>query len=366
MKKLTIVGSGILGLSIAEFFSRNVYKGSEIQIISDNNLLAGSYAASANLATKGQLFGRDKHFQIKLDSKKIYFEWLENLIKEANLDFKINQLFQIGLGTDFFFTEEERDKHFLRVKQNEYDLNSLNLPLDFIEKKGLREITYKNEAWVNAKELMSLLKVVLDKRKVTFINKIFTKDDYSCLHSKDDKHNLVFCTGAWTENILQELSLPIPEKMQKKKRLSVGSTFFGKNLFDNYDNNYVLFERISKNMKRKVTFSGKNENQSISSSTVKIENLSENYNSELKKENMQILELATTILEKDPLLSTVKNLTYKTGFRVGYGHSEIVVEKLNIKNKNISCFVCAGAHKSGFLFAPKVGKMLENILYKHF
>ena len=64
-----IVGSGIIGLSVAEYFSRN---NPHVTVISNNNPLAGSYAAAANLATKGQLFGRDPHFQIKLDAKKIY------------------------------------------------------------------------------------------------------------------------------------------------------------------------------------------------------------------------------------------------------------------------------------------------------
>jgi hypothetical protein len=49
------------------------------------------------------------------------------------------------------------------------------------------------------------------------------------------------------------------------------------------------------------------------------------------------------------------------GYRVGYGHEELVVEKIYSNDQNLNIFVCAGAHKSGYLFAPVVGSILQNL-----
>ncbi|WP_186648047.1 FAD-dependent oxidoreductase [Fluviispira vulneris] len=363
MKKISIIGSGILGLSIAEYLSRDKKNGTDIQIISTNNTLAGSYAAAANLATKGQLYGRDKHFQVKLDAKKCYQNWIENLLKEVKSEQNIKTVFKIGLGVDFFTSEFNRDKHYRRVKQNDDELRNKNLPIDFILKEGKRKIIYQQEGWVNSFILMQLLTDVLSKRKVNFINKQFTKIDLDKLSEVGHKHNIIFCTGAWTELLLRDLEIPIPEQMKKTKRMTVGTTFYGKNIFENYSEDYVLMEKIAENMKTKVTMSGPIENQSISSSTLKINDINIFNETELFEKNKELIKLCSESFANEPYLTktNIKNLEYKTGVRIGYGHSELVIEKLNLKSEHTTGYVCAGAHKSGFLFAPMVGTLLEKL-----
>jgi hypothetical protein len=51
-----------------------------------------------------------------------------------------------------------------------------------------------------------------------------------------------------------------------------------------------------------------------------------------------------------------------TGIRVGYGHSEMVLE--NFLHDNFNVVICSGAHKSGFLFALKVGERISAMLFK--
>ncbi|BBH54234.1 FAD-dependent oxidoreductase [Fluviispira sanaruensis] len=363
MKKISIIGSGVLGLSIAEYLSRGKKNGNEIQIISSNNPLAGSYAAAANLATKGQLFGRDKHFQVKLDAKKCYQNWIKNLILEVEVDLKIKSVFKLGLGIDFFSSHYNRDKQYKRVKQDDDELKNKNLPLDFILKEGERKIKYQQEAWVNSFVLMQLLTDVLVKRKVNFINKIFTKNELEKLSEEGLQHKIIFCTGAWTESLLKDLEIPIPDQMKKAKRITVGTTFYGNNIFENYSEEYVLMERVAENMKTKVTMSGPIDNQSISASTLKIDDINVFDETDLLEKNKELIKLCSESFANDPYLAKekIKNLEYKTGLRVGYGHSELVIEKLNIKCDQLTGYVCAGAHKSGFLFAPMVGTQLEKL-----
>ncbi|MBX9837541.1 MAG: NAD(P)-binding protein, partial [Silvanigrellaceae bacterium] len=113
MTKLIIVGSGILGLSVAEYLTREMFQGIDIKIITNNHKFSGSKAAAANLATKGQMFARDPHFELKLHGKKIYKNWIHNLIKEDNCSLSIDSIFKNGEGIDYFTSINNRDKHYL-------------------------------------------------------------------------------------------------------------------------------------------------------------------------------------------------------------------------------------------------------------
>ena len=366
MAKMTIVGSGIIGLSIAEFFSRKMFCGNEIQIITNQNKYTGSNAAAANLATKGQLFGRDKHFQLKLDGKKQYPKWISLLLNETqNLTF-IDEIYRNGFGLDYFTSEENREKHFNRVKQNNNELLNRNLSNDSIIKIEKNKIMYKNESWVNSSFLLNILKKVLIQRGVKFIYTDFNNDFYHNFLKFNEKENLIFCTGAWTKTLLTTLGIKLPNQMEKQERLTIGSTYFGKNILNNFDPKFVLHEIISDNMKEKVTFSGYENKYFISSSTLKLNNIYEFEEKYLELKNNILLKLSKNSNYNSPFCNNLEgNISKLDGFRVGYGHSEIIIEKLNSPNSNINAVVCAGAHKSGYLFAPVVGSMVQNLLFRN-
>lgn len=367
MSKIKIIGSGILGLSIAEFLSRNNNCGNQIQIISNEYKNTGSNAAAANLATKGQLYGRDDHFQLKLESKRIYHKWILSLLNESKSKILINEIYRSGIGVDYFTSEENMKKQFRRVKQNSNELLKRNILINnSIKMVDENKILYEDESWVDASLLLKILKEVLISRGVDFIQKYFNLDEFESINKEFKNINLIFCTGAWTRTLLNELRITLPKKIELHERLTVGSTYIGNNILNNYDGNFTIHEVTSENLKNKVTFSGNLNRQFISSSTLRLKNIYDFNYDDLRLKNVDLLNLAKKNEFNAPFLKQekIEDIHQIDGFRVGFGHTEILIEKLNISNDKINALVCAGAHKSGFLFAPIVGFMMQNLLLK--
>lgn len=352
MSSRIVIGSGVLGLSVAEYLSR---KSENVTVISNENPLAGSLAAAANLATKGQLYGRDKHFQMKLDGKAKYQIWIENLLKELNEQKAQEDFFRQGIGVDSFASKEERDRHLKRVIQPERELKKRNLPTDSILASEENKIIYYDEAWIDRAVLLSLLRRVCEKRGVKFVQKEFSDEDAKVSSEEDC---LIFCTGAWTKSLLESLSFPIPNGLFEKERMTFGSTFFLEK--NERENDIVLDEFVSSELKSKVTLSGSDKIKYISSSTVKVNSFSDATNQEKISNLNENNEILFDILEKNKIFVEKDKLTRRDGFRIGYGHSELVLEK--IKKGKFNFIVCAGAHKSGFLFAPVVGEKIFEML----
>lgn len=362
MRSILIIGSGIIGLSVAEFLSRTTED--RIAIVSNEHPLSGSFAAAANLATKGQLYARDPHFQIKLDSKKIYSSWVASLLREGGDPFSLDDIFQQGEGCDLFLNETDRDIHLKRVLQSEDELIKRGFELNSIKPIENDKIIYQSEAWVDGLSLIGILKNVLLKRKVHFIHETVGSRNFQNLIKNEKANALIFCTGAWTRELLSKLSFPIPEKMKKQERLTLGSTFYGGNILEQDDKNYVLKELISSHRKNKVTLSGSSSKQYVSSSTVKVQNFdivrSNFHNPDLEIKNKELLKLACVDSDKFCHLKKSSSVKKTTGIRVGYGHSEFVLEQFYFNE--ILNIVCTGAHKSGFLLAPMIGEIVSKML----
>lgn len=364
---IVIVGSGIIGLSIAEYFSARSEK-YHTTIISNCHPLSGSFAAAANLGLKGQFYARDQHFQIKLEAQKSYPNWIAHLLKEAKTTIKSEEIYRHGLGIDHFSNEAGRDKQLIRVRQPKEILQSKNLPLDSITIQSHNQIIYQNEAWVDARSLMKVIWGILEKRAVSFIQESFSQIHLK-KYSQQKNTITIFCTGAWSKSLLTELELPLPPALKGRERLTAGMTFFGKNIFENSDVKFVLQDKIYYDQKEKMTFSGPVERQTLSSLTIKLESL--DFRSQNKKqiiENEKVdtfLNLAKLSFENSPFLKENVNLEQVEGFRVGYGPSEIAVEQIFL-NTSLSSqgLICAGAHKSGFLFAPMMGEKIESLFLR--
>lgn len=362
MASIIVIGSGILGLSVAEYLSRTE---KNVTILSNDHPMSGSFAAAANLATKGQLYGRDPHFQMKIDAKNKYRGWITSLLEEAQENIELERIFRQGAGIDSFFSKEDRDHHLQRVLQPQEELLERKLPVDFIKSEDDNKVIYQDEAWVDAAFLLRILKNVLLKRGVIFISETFSQKSLERYKNKECV-NLIFCTGAWTKDLLSSLSFPIPNRMQRQARFTIGSTFFGNKILESDQENFVLQEIISFGRKNKVTFSGNENLQYVSSSTLKFSSEKfpyfENEIENINDKNIELLKLAKLKIKKSCYLKEDCELNKLTGIRVGYGHSEIVLEKFI--HHNFNTVICSGAHKSGFLFASEVGGRISAMLFK--
>ncbi len=381
--KILIIGNGILGLSVAEFFSRQQYINKYfVEIESKKNLLTGSSAAAANLATKGQLFGKDPHFQMKLNGKNIYFQWLKNLCFESNTDEKeIEMHFRSGFGLDFFSKKEDLECQFNRVLQNKDDLIKKKLPTDFIQIENealklnqleLHCISYKNEFWVDANWLLNLLHKTLIKRNI----KMNSSENGFTEHQIGISH-IIYCMGAWTNS-------------KNQFNIKLGKVTYGITCFLDEKNSAEFFESLiqieaqftnNKNEKKvslysfhyyddkgekiKFTISGQKNRIYFSSTTIILKddipftegffkNEYDNINIDFKKNIHKFLK---ENFNRDTIIYSVE------GYRIRYGHQEFLVQEIcNADQSYYKKIVCAGAHKSGFLIAPVISEIVEKIL----
>jgi hypothetical protein len=225
---------------------------------------------------------------------------------------------------------------------------------------------YQEEAWVDASSLLKQLSSFLMQHKVEWISDVVS----NALLAKLKPNFCVLCTGAWTIATLESLNISVPDVLKKSQRVTMGSTIQGvfahilpnDPLFD-----FVLYEKVSLYRKQKVTFTlgecfSKTQHYLSSSSLkINIEDIlqheiknKDTYFKNLEHENQKLLELFSH--SSFASLENVNTFRYFSGLRIGFGHSELVVHPFSFEHG--SAVVCAGAHKSGFLWAPVVGELV--------
>lgn len=368
LKNITVVGSGILGLSVAEYFSRETFENKYQVSLSTKSLSHNaSHAAAANLATMGQLYARDPHFQLKLEGKAQYSKWLTDLISEVDRNpNEIQNHFHCGYGIDIFFTEQERQKKLKRVLQSSEQLTKRGFPQDKIQcsdsaikykSENLFPIFYKNEAWVRSEWLLGLLKDVLDKRQVPL--KIQDSDE---IHAHSNNH-IISCMGSDVTKI------PAISGLKHKK--TVGTTYFcdahtSQKIYEKLNN---LGHQIQSQADQcalwtfhipnhnetqtKVTVSGNGQRMFFSSTTFPAE---EDPLQIFMQEQKFQEKLKKFFLDQFQLNLELQGIS---GTRIRFGHSEWILKDIADKASVKRHIVCGGAHKSGFLIAPVIGEKIE-------
>lgn len=234
--------------------------------------------------------------------------------------------------------------------------------MDLITAFGSNKIIYQNEAWVDADLLLEILLRTLEIRKVPVLNQSFTRGLMTEILA-DKNTFIIFCVGAWTKSLLSNLEFEIPRHILNQQKLTFGSTFYGPDVFEHYNENFILHDKISYVPRHKLTICGSRRKQFISSTTAKISALNDTYFGNASVREKEFLEFASLKFDDAPFLKKDVTLKNKSGFRVGFGNHEFVVEKLNlISRQTTRCIVCAGAHKSGFIYAPMMGSHVEKLL----
>lgn len=347
---IVVVGTGIFGLSVAEYLSRTM----PVCLVSNNHPFAGSNAAAANLATKAQLFGRDAHFQIKLNAKKNYQYWVRGLLDELDSPIKLDSVFRLGNAVEIFENKTECEMQRGRITQPKIELEKRNLGVQPFWLISENILGYKEEAWIDAKLFITTLKNVLLKRNVkTFEMDVSNFQSHEDVLKYFSAKKIVLCTGAWTQSVLNHFGFDL----LPKARYSIGSTIDVDSSFDEFskqfDDRPVVVEIRSIESKNKVVLSGSKSCLYLSSTSRRIETAEKEVDEALLLEDCQSLIWYT---QKHCNLN-FDNFKIRTGLRVGFGHSELVVNKVNL-----DVVVCCGAHKSGFMFAPEVGALVQTLL----
>ncbi len=367
MMRAVIVGRGILGLSIAEFMSRSgKFK---VDVISSVAHPSASSAAAANLSTKAQVFARDPHFDLKIRGKSIYSDWLIQMrreLGEPNAD-DLSEIFSLGMGRDVFTDDSACNAQWRRVVQPAEEIRTRGLAPQKVNRPNPFWVEYADEGWVDAEAMLQLLERICRKRGVGFLEANVMQVD-AFPHEVQQPDHLILAAGSHTPQILSawgvELTHPV---FQKSRRWSFGGTLELKIHQDVMPSGVTLLEIVpAQGPLSKLTFSGRRGRIFCSSISVKCADRG-------FSEPPVSVDLATVEEQKKFMLEMVESTfglspasftsQFRWGMRLGFGHSELVAEQLavpkNLENRlGKSLFVAAGAHKSGFLFAPCMGQLV--------
>jgi glycine/D-amino acid oxidase-like deaminating enzyme len=365
--KILIVGRGILGLSIAEYLSRDTH--CEVMVVSSAAHSPASAAAAANLATKAQVFARDPHFDLKIRGKLRYSGWLDDLRSECNQSGApdLPAVYKSGFGRDFFSDEAACAVQLKRVQQPACEIETRGLPEQKLRRSSPTTIDYGDEGWVDAQYLLSLLEKVCALRGVAFSEFDVINPDGRFFETSAFDH-LILAAGSYTPRILAAWGAQGSEEVfRKTRRWSHGGTLEILSPDWSMPDELSLIEVVpASGPVGKVTFSGASGRLFCSSVSVKCQD--SGFSSEpgqadlsmIEEQKQKILSLAVEFFGLNGEAASVR---FRSGLRLGFGHSELICESISIpailKGKVFhSLIVAAGAHKSGFLFAPCIGELV--------
>jgi glycine/D-amino acid oxidase-like deaminating enzyme len=365
--RIAVVGKGILGLSIAEYLSRTDKV--QVAVFSSENHGRASSAAAANLATKAQRFARDPHFALKLQGKNNYQQWLSELRREdgAAEPEELSGLYVAGLGRDLFADEAACAAQFRRVLQPPEQLAARALPLQSISRPFGCALEYDGEAWVHAGRLLDLLERVCRRRGVSF-SECDAMRESDFLSAVKDVDRLVLAAGATTPQILSVWGVQHEgELFRKSRRWSMGATLEIENPNWSMPAGVSILEVVpAQGVLTKLAFSGFAGRLFCSSISVKCADKGFAHQPDDAKRAMielQQKQLRELVFETFSFYPEEFRHQYRWGLRLGFGHSELLIESLAVpasfySTRIKSLTVAAGAHKSGFLFAPRIGELV--------
>lgn len=366
---IVVVGAGVLGLSVAEYLSRQ--QGEHVLVCSHADIPEASLAAAANLSTKGQLFARDPHFAFKLSGKTLYPLWLSAMQAElarAGQFWDWSNHYSQAKGRDLFLTQAQADRQWARVLQPEEELRARGFQRQLIARTTDCTIEYDDEAWIDATFLLRLLTAVCRNRGVEFRRVDACQQDF-IVGFKKQPRAVIVCAGSQSPKVLSSwgrLDLSAGT-MGRKHRLSYGGTLVVEGSSWSLPPDIALLEYVGDCDPTKVTLSGTQDRlfaSSVSIACTETKAIQVLTASECEAVRQQMKTVSSVLRERLQLdLDSLKK-TWRWGWRLGFGHKELVVEDIahQIDGYRGQVVLAAGAHKSGFLFAPEIGSLVRQKL----
>lgn len=408
--RLVVVGSGVLGLSCALELAR---AGHAVVVVSSPRWPRASEAAAANLALKAQSFARHPHYALKLRMRAAYAAWLKGIENDSRRSVPFRQ----GPGLATFLSHAAREVQAERVRQPEELVRARGLPpqglwAPEIPASDVWALCYEYEAWVDARALLAALEGACEAHGVRFVQQ--TIDGWSSLVGLvDSSTSVLLCAGAGTPRLLERLELgaggaqaALLEARLSKARWTAGSVFVGASRSAKFgaprgvtQSGETTAVEPSDGPLRALwraaplvdlpegegltpTLSGPGLAQEggavfVSSTTVRVRVGAPEHappcapENEWAEENARLLKATAQGLAALGLPAGAFGPWTETrhGVRVGFGHEELVACPLKLRTGRTEAplglfrraFLLAGAHKSGFLFAPAALELLEGL-----
>ncbi len=277
MKKVGIIGSGIIGLSVAIELRERGY---EVTVITRNYEEGASWTSGGMLAPFSEGL-KDNMLELCIESLNLYDEYIKKIESVAGfgVDYRRNGILRIAM-------DEEEEKEILSTAET---YKSMGIDLEIVEGKGLKEkellladqikkgVLYRQEGGVDTERLMDALllscekmgiRIILDEikeidlidgrvKKVTGLKQYYTFDFY------------VIATGAWNEIIPHIPVFPVKGQLLKIKGIPIERILFSNSVYIIPKENHILIGATSEDagFDTRATLGGINQ---LSSRAIKV------------------------------------------------------------------------------------------------
>lgn len=368
---MIVVGGGILGLAIAETFSRAgraaLTPPKQVWIVDASLPYSGSMASAGFLARKGQREALTPGFGWKIAGQRAFEAWGAALHAEARASADAHAraaasrpwnggladlpLFRAGIGRDRFANALDCQRHFERVMRDPGGIGGTGGKA--IRKIGACEIEYEGEAWIDAVAFLALLRSVLRARGVQFLHASFPDDPFPDGATLSD--GIVIAAGAWTPRILQRAGIALPPGLARKGLKYTAGTSFdlsGAQVPTGL-RECALLDVHAPGLETKHTFGGLPERACAAAADARC--------GSADADLAAALEEPESVFLRQSALTVIASMR-RRGMRLRWGGSELVLQRLECGFGAVPLVLCAGAHKSGFALAPIVGGRVQHLL----
>ena len=353
MKKIIVIGAGIIGLSISYYLKKHDF---DIAVIEKSRAgLEASYAAAGMLAAQSEFDFYEDFMNFCVKSRDMYQDYCNEIEKASGIDVECQKSGMIRPALT-----EEHEAHF---KENYRWQKKHGFEIEFLSGNELREIEpklsekiisglyTKNDGQVNNRKLMEAL--IIANKKIN--NKIIENTEVKDYILKDNKVN-----GIKTKNNeIFDADIVI-------NTAGSWSSLISKDLIPNFNVKPILGQMVSlqsdKPLLNKVIFASilgkggyivpRRNNEIILGSTM------EDIGFEKKITDEGINSILQKCNEIVPELKKLKIREKWCGFRPFASDNLPIIGKTNIEN-----LILATAHgRNGILLAPITAKAIEELV----
>ena len=352
MKKIIIIGAGIIGLSISYYLKKSNF--AVVVLEKDKAGMEASYASAGMLAAQSEFEFYEKFMDFCIKSRNMYPDFCKDIETASGISVECQKSGMIRPALN-----EEHEIHF---KQNYEWQKNHGFEIEFLSGDELRKIEpklskniisglyTKNDGQVNNRKLMEALitankkngvKIVEDTSVIDYLIKNNVINGVKTNNGNIDADVVVNCAGSWSSLISPKL---IPNFEVKPIRGQIVSLQANKKILDK-----VIFASV---LGKGGYIVPRQDNTIILGSTVEDAGFEKN----TTKEGINsILKNCFAII---PELKNLKIIDRYCGFRPISSDNLPIMGKTRIEN-----LILATAHyRNGILLAPITAKAVTEII----
>ena len=352
MKKIIIIGAGIIGLSISYYLKKSNFD--VIVIEKDKAGMEASYASAGMLAAQSEFEFYEKFMDFCIKSRNMYPDFCKDIENNSGISVEYQKSGMIRPALN-----EEHEAHF---KQNYEWQKNHGFEIEFLSGDELRKIEpklskkiisglyTKNDGYVNNRKLMQALIAANKKNGVKIVENIqvtdylIKNDTINGVKTNNGNFNadtVVNAAGAWSSLISPKL---IPNFEVKPIRGQIVSLQANRKILDK-----VIFSSV---LGKGGYIVPRKDNTIILGSTVEDVGFEKNTTKE------GINSILKNCFDIIPELKNLKIIDKYCGFRPIASDSLPIIGKTSIEN-----LIMATAHyRNGVLLAPITAKAVTEII----